>query len=179
MKVRTTNVLISYLIFWFLFVVIRIQSLFSSIIEDILQKDLTLTNRTDIWDVALENIKYNFILGHGISESGNHFSIIYFQNGYELSSVLSAHNFGLQMLYEGGFLAIIILLLFMFISIIVKNNFNSLYPFFVSLMGVLIICLTEAINIYGIIFILIFCYYSKIFYNNKEDQKMGGVIKDE
>lgn len=171
LKIHPWIVIISYIGFWILFVIVRIQNLFSYIIEVVLHKNLTLTHRTDIWDIALEKIGDNLILGHGMAESGNYFTIISFQNGNGIVSTLSAHDFILQLLYESGILAAVILFAFMLVSTRKRERNDVFYTFFMALMGILITCLTEAISIYNIIFILTFCYYSKKF-NCESDKKV-------
>ncbi len=82
------------------------------VIEDILHKDITLTNRTIIWDVALQEIFENPIFGHGFQSSNNLFHII---TRFGDPETLSAHNQFLQTWYEGGtaaLLAVLGLLLF-------------------------------------------------------------------
>ena len=46
-------------------VLLRLQNIFSFIIQNILGKDLTFTGRTRIWDNAIEFIKARFIIGYG------------------------------------------------------------------------------------------------------------------
>ena len=83
--------------------------LLSYIIEDVLGKDVTLTNRTIIWSIVLLGFFESPILGHGIADTVNLFYISErWSEGY-----FSAHNQILQSLYEGG-----ILLFLSFIPII-------------------------------------------------------------
>lgn len=76
-------------------------------IEDILGKNVTLTNRTVIWVKVISGIIQKPFLGHGIQESSNLFYIhIDFWNRVAVDGTYSAHNQILQTLYEGGTIAI-------------------------------------------------------------------------
>lgn len=79
------------------------MSLFSYIIEDLLGKNITLTNRTIIWSIVISEFFNHPILGHGIADTVNLFYISeQWSKGY-----FSAHNQVLQSLYEGGILLFI------------------------------------------------------------------------
>lgn len=79
------------------------------IIEDVLGKNVTLTNRTIIWSIVLLGFFESPIFGHGIADTVDLFYISErWSEGY-----FSAHNQILQSLYEGG-----ILLFLSFIPII-------------------------------------------------------------
>ena len=84
-------------------------SIVSYLVEDVLGKNLTLTNRTVIWEIVISKFFESPILGYGVRETMNLFYISErYTQGY-----LSAHNQVLQSLYEGGvlfFLALIPLL---------------------------------------------------------------------
>ena len=83
--------------------------LFSYVIEEVLGKDVTLTNRTIIWSIVLLGFFESPIFGHGIVDTVNLFYISErWSEGY-----FSAHNQILQSLYEGG-----VLLFLAFIPII-------------------------------------------------------------
>ena len=76
-------------------------------IEDILGKNVTLTNRTVIWVKVISGIIQKPFLGHAIQESSNLFYIhIDFWNRVAVDGTYSAHNQILQTLYEGGTIAI-------------------------------------------------------------------------
>lgn len=79
----------------------RVQNLFSFLIENVLQKDLTLTNRTLIWDNAFSYIlKGNLFIGNGYVNDGNFIS-------YGIR-IWQAHNQFLQSIYETGIIGTII-----------------------------------------------------------------------
>lgn len=161
LNINVQWIVLSYVIFWFAFVIMRVQNLFAFIIEDILQKDLTLTHRTDIWDIAIEKIGESFLMGHGLGDSTNFFSVSYILNGNLVSATWSAHNEFLQLLYESGLISLVLLLLFIFVSMSnERQKYACFSTFFSSVIAVLIMWLTEAPGIYGLFFILLFCYYS-------------------
>lgn len=57
---------ITYLIIYFSVVIFRLQDkLFAHLITDVLQKDLTFTGRTEIWDYILSRMIYSPIIGYG------------------------------------------------------------------------------------------------------------------
>lgn len=66
------------------------------LIEDVLGKNLTLSSRTNIWEIAVNGFFKNPIWGYGIRES---IDLFYFA---KTKQELSAHNQFLQSLYEGG-----------------------------------------------------------------------------
>lgn len=56
----------SYLIIYFAIVIFRIQEkLFYDLIVNVLEKDITLSDRTIIWDGVLESMKYSPLIGYG------------------------------------------------------------------------------------------------------------------
>ena len=68
------------------------------ILVDVLGKNITLTGRTEIWEVVTEAISKNPIWGHGMGENGNVFLI----TNWPGEVYISAHNQYLQSWYEGG-----------------------------------------------------------------------------
>lgn len=80
------------------------------VVENFLGKDLTFSSRTLIWEVVLSNIAMHPILGFGFPDTVNLFS--YYDGLYETyTSNFSTHNEYLFMLYKGGIMAMISLLL--------------------------------------------------------------------
>lgn len=76
------------------------SSLISYIIEDVLGKNITLTNRTVIWDIVIGGFLESPIIGNGVRDTMNLFYISeQYTRGY-----MSAHNQILQTLYESGIL---------------------------------------------------------------------------
>lgn len=76
--------------------ILRLQDKFAFLIEGILHKDLTMTGRTDFWDIGLPYIRQNFWMGTG-KVGGEYLG------GY-LTSFTTLHSFYLDMLFRGGLL---------------------------------------------------------------------------
>lgn len=88
-----------------LIVVLRLQEAFSFLIVDLLGKDLSLTNRTILWDIALEQISERPMFGWGVQ------SISYLHLLYGSYSVVSPHNQILEYAFQGGIIVVAIFLL--------------------------------------------------------------------
>lgn len=73
-----------------LVVLLRMQNIFAFIIEDIFNKDLTLTNRVSIWNRAIEMIKQKPLIGYGCGTLDT------------LIGDRNAHDFYLQILLQTG-----------------------------------------------------------------------------
>ena len=144
-------------------VVFRIQNFFAFIIEDILHKSLTLTHRTLIWDEALPEIFKSPVIGYGIQKNTNLFTIQYMENNALRTSVFSTHNELLRILYEQGFLSLILLAAILLICWAASHPFRQdpdMYILYISLFALMIQMITEAPGIYSIIVILslIWCH---------------------
>lgn len=90
------NYMIIILVIFIAIVILRLQNYFSFIIVDLLGKDLTLVNRTSLWDTTIKYIKDNLFLGYGWQEDSVR------HNMYNSISIISAHNQYLEYLYLGG-----------------------------------------------------------------------------
>lgn len=92
--INLKTILIAVACVFLLIVVFRKQVIFSWIIEGILDKDLTFTNRIEIWDRAIELILQKPLLGFGC---GTMDPIIGDRN---------AHDFYLQLILQSGIVGI-------------------------------------------------------------------------
>ncbi len=97
--INIKNVLIITLTLYIFVVVFRFQEVFSYLLIDLLQRDINLTGRTTIWDMAFQLIMESPVWGYGTHNSG---AIIFssYKEWY-------AHNFILDILLQGGVLALI------------------------------------------------------------------------
>lgn len=127
-----------YFVIFSFVVVLNSFQVFSVLIINILHKDMGLSNRINIWSMAIDMIKNSILFGYGTEQGGALFTI-----GYE---TWYAHNQILDILVQGGVLA----LLFMGIIIHVINKKNKTYKnleyrsiFNVILMAYLIMGLAE------------------------------------
>lgn len=135
------------------FVVIRVQEIFSYIIKNILDKDLTFSGRTEIWDLSLKSISQEPIFGYGIEELTETINRI---------SINSSHNQYLWILYRGG------LVYFLPFSIMILSIVKRLYKnrdiayvkiTATALCAIFILWQFEAISSYTLISTLVFSYF--------------------
>jgi len=95
---------------FFFIVVFRLQENLAYIIH-ILDRSLTFTGRTYLWESAMEMIKKAPILGYGVTEQGVLYNV--FEN---VGWGLSAHNMYLEILLRGGAVALITYILIIVIA---------------------------------------------------------------
>lgn len=112
-KINFKSFIIGYIILFFSVIVFRLQNMFRYLIINILEKDLTFTGRTYIWDYVLEFIKEKPILGYG-----KEYSVIRYAKGYNYHSY-HAHNIFLEIIYQTGFCGLIVMSII--ISLIIKK----------------------------------------------------------
>ncbi len=128
-------------------VLLRIQNIFSYLIEDIMHKSLTLSNRTFIWDAAISLVKSNFLLGYGVGESLS--GDVFLDMGY-MSETIFAHDMFLDYLVMGGILSLVI-----FIMILLETQkyyretrFVSKYGKTFIWIGILVYLFASIVEIY-------------------------------
>ena len=114
------NLLIADLIANVALVYFRLQHYLEYIIVNVLQRNLTLTNRTIIWDRAIRFIREHPIFGYGRENYGPR-ALKY---GFKAESPagLHAHNRILETLYGGG---ITMLILFLWIFFYAAGRLNK------------------------------------------------------
>lgn len=147
------NYLITNIVFTISIVIYKMQYLFSYLIVNILNKDLTFTGRVDIWNRNLEYIKEKPIFGYGIEFEGNR---ILKNDGFS-----HAHNQYLEIIYESGVIGLA-LFGYLIISIIQKlhkyknHKFTKIISLFICL--IFISMQTEVFrnNNFWIIYIIAF-----------------------
>ena len=105
--INTWIMMLTSIIFTLLFVVFRVQAYFSFLIEDLMQKSLTLTGRTRIWDGALLAIIRSPWIGWGIENKETAMQKLY---------LTTPHNTWLDMLYRGGIILFVLFVTFLIIS---------------------------------------------------------------
>lgn len=110
-KSRLFNVItILGILLTLLFCVFNIQELFAGLIQDVLHKSVSLSNRTDIWKMAIDMIQDSPVFGYGIVDDGGHILWITSWN----SLYWQAHNNILQIMLDGGCLCLIPYLVMLF-----------------------------------------------------------------
>jgi Lipid A core - O-antigen ligase and related enzymes len=104
---KLANIKTGYKMVSILFIVIIIfngQKIFSPFFEFVLNKDVTFSGRTQIWESAIAMISESPIIGKGIQESPN---LVYFPRMLDFRT---AHNEFLQIIIHGGLVSIGLLL---------------------------------------------------------------------
>lgn len=156
---------ITYAFIWIEVIFFNIQKYFSFIIETLLKKNLSFTGRVKIWNLSIRRIIKKPFLGYGVENDALRNIVI---NGSH------AHNFILEMLYQGG---IVLLSVFIFISYLVIKKLQKFYEhpfskfFSIALFSFFIMMIMEAYTISFVLFIMTFCYYVDIFINEYDHQK--------
>lgn len=104
------------LLFFVLVVLLRVQDHLSFLIQDILNRDLTFTGRTYIWDYAIESISNNKIFGIGIYD---------FALRLSRTGVYHAHCTLLNITFEAGILGLISYFSIWIISVVKSEKYKS------------------------------------------------------
>ena len=174
-KIKLLNIktfVITYVVGYFGIICFKLQNLFSFIIVKILKKDLTFTRRTRIWDMTIKSIKESPIIGHGLV-------------GYDTRNLTTgishAHNFFLEILYQGGFILLAISLLL--IGSVLKKlneyyNHSLAKKLSVCILALFVMMLMEFYAIEYIIFILALCYAIENYVIEIKNQKSKLPIVD-
>lgn len=146
----------AYILLWVGLVLFRIQNHFSYLIETVLGKSMTLTHRTDVWDLVLRNLDGHYLLGYGLQGTDNLFTISgQYGSGKNYTLTLSSHNFILQTIYTGGTLSLVPLAACIAISSfrLTKLEDPLLRAAMVSwVIGISIVMLVEAVGVVHLLF---------------------------
>ena len=146
----------AYVLLWIGLVFFRIQTRFSFLIENILGKSLTLTHRTDLWDVAIRSFDNHYLFGHGLQQTGNLFTISgQYESGQNYTLTQSSHNFILQTIYTGGILSLVPLAACIAIGSFRLNKVRNsvIRAAMVSwIIGISVVMLVEAVGVVHLFF---------------------------
>lgn len=150
-----------------LLVFFRIQNVFAFLIVDILHKDLTLSDRTVIWDNAIEIIQQNKLLGIGIRESNDMTNKI---------SAYHSHCDFLNILLQSGIIGLGVYWFLLYNSFARLNRFKNnkitqLISFSIGIM--LIMLLVDTFDITANLFILICLAYNISYIIDERKEKNG------
>lgn len=135
------------------FVVFRVQDAFSYIIKNVLDKDLTFSGRTEIWDLSLKSISQSFVFGYGIEDLTETIRKI---------SINSSHNQYLWVLYRGGlvhFLPFIVMVFKVVKRLYEKCDIGYVKITAAALCTIFIMWQFEAISTHSIMILFVFAYY--------------------
>lgn len=135
-----------------LIIVFKAQAMFSFIITDVLDKDLTLTSRTSIWERVIEIIKEKPVLGYGRGT----FDFVFEDR--------NAHNMLLQVLFQTGVIGLAGFINLIIVPIVEKQDSSKMSWVLNScLFSYLICCIGEAYPVWCIAVILCFVFhYNKL-----------------
>lgn len=128
--------LTGYSIVWVVLVIVNNTKVFQNFIVNVLQRDLTLSGRTNIWNATIEKISERPWLGYGINE-----------RVLLTAQSFVAHNTVLQIILESGIIGFsIFMTIFLIVGTILYKNHNVLisYIITVGIFGILVGGLTEA-----------------------------------
>lgn len=120
----------------------NLQNYFSFLIETILGKDLTLTKRLAVWQMALNKISHKPFIGYGYL-AGNEYVQMFGRDTYT-----HPHNYYLYILMSGGIvIAVILLLGYLYANKILKNTIDTVFSKIImfTLIAFLIMGLTESL----------------------------------
>lgn len=134
-------ILIAFLSLNILLVFFRIQNYFETFIVDILGKDLTLSNRTFIWDKTINALNSHYILGYGYEK------IEYVMAN--MNGANHAHNYMLMILYRGGIIGFILYSILLIIpnKYLKQEKYSKKYIVFVFFIIIsLILCLFDSFD---------------------------------
>lgn len=105
MKIPSAKVLgLAVAISWFVVVVLRKTDLFQHFVVDILQKDMTFSGRTVMWDCAFDLISQSPVLGQGFGSY-----LTYWNANNPFLQVPHCHNAFVDAMYKGGGFSFVIL----------------------------------------------------------------------
>ena len=114
----------------------QIQEKFSWLLSGILQKDISLTGRTEIWDVALAVINKQLWFGYGYTNHGNFVALYDF--------VTSGHSQMIQVLYYGGIVGLVLFLVLLFS--VVRKAIKAHYKEISILLCTFVVIVIETIS---------------------------------
>ena len=152
------NYFLLYIFLFFFIIVFRLQNLFSFLIVDVLQRNLTFTGRTYIWDAVLEKIKQNKFLGYG--------NMTFKYNNY----IYSTHNSILEITYKTGYIGLLFYFLILIktikeISFLPQSNIK--YVISIMLFSLFMMMLTEGYTLIYYLYIFVIVFNAKIFFDRE------------
>lgn len=151
-----TFILILFLVLNYLLIFQRIQNHFEYLIVDVLHKDLTLSQRTLIWDHAFLALRGNYLFGRGYE-----FESVVIEN---LNNANHTHNYMLMLIYRGGVVGFLIYCLMLYLpnKYLKQNKYSKNYKTITFIIAMaLLLCLFDSFD-YTIFYFVIFgsCYFN-------------------
>lgn len=136
-----TGLIVTVAAFLLLFL-FNFQKYFSFLIEFILGKDLTLTNRIAVWQMALEKISHKPFLGYGYLSSNEYVEM------FGRATYTHPHNYYLYIFMTGGILLAAILFIgFFYANKTLKSSIDTIYSKIImfTLIAFLVMGITESL----------------------------------
>lgn len=165
-KIMRKIIMVNVLLF-FILVIVNKMSLFKFIIVDILHRNLSLTDRTIIWDITIKKIMSKPVMGYGMIDG------LAFQSMLPYIIGVNAHNTYLMILFDGG---IVLFAIFIISMIIVQMKFDSvkhdrwIYMIPLTLLTIMVRAQIEGWDVVWLFILLFLCYsYNKIEQLGKEE----------
>jgi O-antigen ligase len=145
--------------------------LLTYVIENVMGKDLTFTDRARVWLVAIEMIKDSPLTGYGMRD-GDWFETYFY--------VLSAHNIIFQMLIYGGIVLFGYFVIMIFCSVChaLKETATLTYTLLLGLCTTFIMMMMENYNLVLILYLFCIIYYSNML-SKSVHQRRASARKEE
>lgn len=152
--------IVANVVLFCLLVILNKMNLFKFIIVDILHRNLSLTDRTIIWNITIEKIKSSPVIGYGMIDG------LSFQAMLPYITGINAHNTYLMILFNGGIILFIIFVICMFIGQVKFDSIKHdrwIYMIPFTLLTLMIRAQIEGWDVIWLFILVFLCYsYSKI-----------------
>jgi len=122
------------------------------IIEDVLHKDITFTNRTELWDSAGKIFSESPVIGYGFVDNDWYLSNMN-------SFAIGPHNFIYSVLINGG-LTLITILIIIYSTALRKIMMNCDKTAIILLMGITSLLFMMTMEVYPFFFLFILLYFT-------------------
>ncbi len=159
---------------FFSFVIFRIQELFSYIIKELLDKDLTFSGRIGVWDLSLKSFYEAPLFGYGIEALSKTIARI---------SINSSHNQYLWIIYRGGLVHFLPFMGMVFSAVkrlYEKRSIAYVKLTAVCLCSIFILWQFESISTHSIMILFVFAYYvgyAKLETPEENQQEGSGLVR--
>jgi len=169
------NIILLIIMIFLFFVVFRMQNFVAFFIEDYLDKSLTFTGRTYIWDFYINIFKNNWLIGCGEVDYG--FATINFIS----DKSLTAHNTYLEILVRGGIIGFLIYNSLTIISVkklALYKNESIVFYLSICIFAFMLMSMMETATFNSSFFLMLFSIYNidKIIYIKKCSNKNSKFI---
>lgn len=143
------------------------------IIEDVLEKDITFTYRTYLWDMSLEKIAESPIWGFG------YLSHEWYASHIHTSAGTGPCNLVLSLMLNGGIIFLVLFFIIFVWSIrnVYRYNDRSAIVLFMGLSTIMLMHLMEALSYVFVFYLMTLCYYypfirKERIYTNSENESL-------